>query len=210
MSSGFQVTMGPGGRYSVTVRDGVTLVEGMLPLDHFTALVGLAGDGGVLSTYLAQLAQVQWAWGQPEDVDRLAAELKAQILAARPNMTALERWLAVGFRGKSSNAIVGNLRGVYVDDLRAHPHDSSDLWTCIKLLDEVPGLRADLQMMSGVSKEWESLVESWDALEQLLREEAGECWGDGRGWKSPKTYEAMKVVLDRAQRPTAVEGKSGG
>jgi hypothetical protein len=209
MSSGFQLTMGGGGRYTVTVRDGVTLVEGMMPLDHFTALVALAGEGGVLSNYLAQLAHVQWAWGQPEDVDKLAGQLKQEILSARPHMTPLERWLAVGFRGKSSNAIVGNLRGVYVDDLKAHPHDPSDLWTCLMLLEEVPELRADLGMMASASSEWAGLVEHWASLERLLREEAGDCWSNGSGWKSPKTYEAMKAAMAGARQPKA-EGAVGG
>ena len=209
MSSGFQLKMGEGGRYIVTGRDGVTLVEGMIPVDHFTALVGLAGEGGVLSHYLAQLAQVQWAWGQPEDVDKLAGRLKQEILSARPHMTQLERWLAVGFRGKSSNAIVGNLRGVYVDDLKAHPHDPSDLWTCLMLLEEVPELRADLGMMAGASTEWAGLVEHWERLERLLREEAGDCLSNGIGWKSPKTYEAMKAAMVGTRQPTE-EGAVGG
>jgi len=207
MSSGFQLSMGTGGRYTVTMRDGVTLVEGLIPVDHFTALVALEAEGGVMSHYLAQLAGVQMAWGPPECVDKLASQLKAEILSARPDMTALQRWLSVGLRGKSSNAIVGNLRGVHVDDMKAHPHDPSDLWTCVTLMEQVPDLRADLAGMSKVSTAWAGLVEAWDELERQLREEAGDCWTDGNGWQSLKTYEAMQRAL---RGETAVEVESGG
>jgi hypothetical protein len=200
MSTGVPLKMGDAGRYTVMVRDGVTLVEGVIPLDHFTALVALAGEGGVISNYLAQLAQVQWAWGQPDDIDRLARQLKEEILLARPNITPLERWLAVGIRGKSSNAIVANLRGVSVDDPTAHPHDPTDLWRCVMLLEEVTELREDFGLMAKASTEWERLVNAWGDLEQLLREEAGDCWGDGQGWQSPKTYEALKLVLAGSKR----------
>jgi hypothetical protein len=153
-----------------------------------------------MSNYLAQLAQVQWAWGQPDDIDRLARQLKEEILSARPNMTPLERWLAVGIRGKSSNAIAANLRGVYADDPTAHPHDPTDLWRCVMLLEEVPELREDFGLMVKASTEWERLVHAWGDLERLLREEAGDCLSDGRAWQSPKTYEALKLVLAGGRR----------
>lgn len=199
MSSGFQLVMGQEGSYTVTVRGGVTLVRGSMPVDHFTALSKLAGKKGVMSHYVAQLAGVQLAWGRADCVDKLAKQLKEHILAERPQMTPLERWLAVGFRGRSSNAIVGKLRGVWVEDLTAHPCDPSDLWTCVALLDEVPGLREDMQAMAGASVSWGALLSEWEALEKLLREEAGESWSAGKGSKSPRTYEAMKRLLEGAK-----------
>ena len=195
MSIDFSLTMGQGGRYTVTERDGVTLVEGSIPVDHMVALSALEGKNAVMSHYLAQLANVQLAWGQPDRVDELAKKLKEGILKSRPLMTPLERWLAVGSRGRSSNAIVGNLKGIFMDSLKAHPGDPSDLLTCVKLLEEVPELREDFAKMAGVSAAWEALVRDWESLVGLLREEAGERWSDGRGWKSPRTFDAMQRTL---------------
>jgi len=54
MSTGMQLTMGGAGRYTAMVRDGVPLVEGVIPLGHFTAMAALADESGVMSNLEAE------------------------------------------------------------------------------------------------------------------------------------------------------------
>lgn len=57
------------------------------------------------------------------------------------------------------------------DDATAHPCDPGDFGRCVGLLDAVPELRPHLGAMEQVSPVWSGLIDSWDELEALYREE---------------------------------------
>lgn len=184
--------------YTVISVGGVTLVRGNMPITDFVALSKAAPKDAVVSAHLARLAGVDRAWGKPAAVSALQEQLTAQWLSEHPGSSALQRWVAVGRRGSSSDAIAAQLTGeVYAQDPKAHPHDADDLCRCVEMLDQVPELRGKLQQMSSVSAVWAALVAEWTTLELLLREEAGERWGSG-GWRAPRTHEAIRRAVAMA------------
>ena len=91
--------------YTVSSREGCTLITGSVPARQLVALTAAAGDDAVLSDDLARLAGVQFAWGSPADVGALTAKLRDERLAdlATPSAgtprdglsDAARRWLAV-------------------------------------------------------------------------------------------------------------------
>ncbi len=52
----------------------------------------------------------------------------------------------------------------------------------------------DVSVMLGASPEWDALVDRWDFLVGLLEEEI-----DSGGRRAPKTFAAMREVLESAR-----------
>jgi hypothetical protein len=50
-----------------------------------------------------------------------------------------------------------------------HPHDNGDFSRCVKFLDAVPEVRARMDELKPLSKEWKNLVEKWDQIESLMK-----------------------------------------
>ncbi|WOE32791.1 MULTISPECIES: hypothetical protein [unclassified Acinetobacter] len=73
-----------------------------------------------------------------------------------------------------------------------HPRDPSDFKRCIGLLEAVPTFRSHLSLMKNVSKEWSVLVEHWDELEVLLKEEIPQR-------SAPRTYARMKELFNSVE-----------
>lgn len=201
MSFAARLPLGPGFEYRVKTIDGCTLVHGPMPVDHFAALAALE-KGAVLSADLARLCGCTFAWGQPQAVAALLAQRKEAMLArpaGAPELTGLERWLAVGEHGSSALAIVHKLRGHPADDPTAHPHDADDLRRCLLLLREAPELRAELPRMAEVSPAWSALTRAWAELEVTFLKEAGPKWHEyGEAWHAPQTSDLMQAALSSA------------
>lgn len=109
---------------------------------------------------------------------------------------ALAMWLASGQRGVSSETIVTYLTGLQTGSMRDVPRDASDLGRCRLLLEQVPELQPKFSRMAELSREWELLVQNWDALCALMDEEAP-AWREGKG-SAPKTYEWMVALRKQA------------
>ena len=200
--------------YTVSNRDGCTLIAGSVPARQFVALTAAAGDGAVLSDDLARLAGVQFAWGSPADVDALTAKLRAERLAylATPSAgtprdglsDAARRWLAVGSQGMSSCSIFWKLTGVkpdYIADDRgySHPHDPDDLLRCMRMIDAVPEFKGRIGEMAGCSREWAALAAHWDDLCKTLTDEAPDWLNPNCRGQAKQTYDKMKAVLRGAR-----------
>lgn len=199
MSTDAKATMGHHGtEYRVLVREGCTFIFGHLPIDHMAALTKSAGKRAVMDVRLARLGKANVAWGLPEDCKALAEKLATQALEAAPAASALERWLVAGERGASSNAIVAHLRGVPVCEFGAqgaHPHDPDDFQRCLKLLEDVPEIKADFMRMSEVCEVWARLTAHWPAITAQFMKEAGPDWRRSH-WRAPKKYELMRAVIE--------------
>lgn len=109
-------------------------------------------------------------------------------------------WLATGERGLSSETIVSHLTGQPVGRTERfrwgpqYPHDPADLRRCVQLLDTVPLARTVFPAMRTASPVWAVLVDHWDELESLLREEMAEP-----GPNAPRTYDRMRELIDSAR-----------
>jgi len=200
--------------FTVTQRDGCTLITGSVPVSQLTALISAAGKGAVLSDNLARLAGVQLAWGQPADVDALEDKLRAEKLAgliaeegrsSKGGLSlAARRWLAVGEQGLSSCSIFWKLTGVRPDYLRqerefCHPRDSGDLRRCLLLLDQVPELQGRIGEMAGCSPEWTALAAHWNDLCATMEAEAPDWKQPGPGGGAAETYRKMQEILRQAR-----------
>jgi UTP:GlnB (protein PII) uridylyltransferase len=103
----------------------------------------------------------------------------------------INRWLASGERGISSEAIVSHLTGLNILQwqFENHPHDPADLRRCALLLDACPELRAELHRMGEVSGVWKALVSEWDELVSMMWREAAEHKGVAK-----RTFDRMKEL----------------
>lgn len=109
----------------------------------------------------------------------------------------INRWLAHGERGISSETIVGHLAGIAIAGA-AHggaPIDPSDLRRCVLLLDAAPELRTEFYRMAEISTTWALLVENWQALTDMLKREAA----SNRG-RCPETYKWMQQLAAQARK----------
>jgi hypothetical protein len=181
----------------------VVLAFGPQPMDIFARAMKTCGKGAVLDQDVARMAGAMMACGDRAALDALRSQLKAGALDAQKQQTprlseAAIKWLAHGSRGTSSNTMFSVLTGV--DALKdwhpSHPHDPDDLDRCLRLLADVPELRAKLPLMAQQSPEWAALVENWDRIEQSHLNEVGLGWTKAR--TAPKTYDLMRSVIEGA------------
>jgi hypothetical protein len=190
---------------NIETRDGCVLVKGQLTINAMNGVTAMAPKGAVIDTDLARMAGVGLAAGLPADVAALKAKLKAKIEQSLEGSTeggrdpALERWLALGERGSSSNAMVAFLandpRAADAFDRKAHPHDPSDLKRCRLLLEQVPSLEAPFRVRMGeLSPVRRRLVDAWDELCATMDAEMP-AWREDQG-SARKTYDRMRELID--------------
>ncbi|MFA5999974.1 MAG: hypothetical protein WC783_03290 [Candidatus Paceibacterota bacterium] len=101
-------------------------------------------------------------------------------------------WLMDGEVGLSSKAMLSVwLKENYcpVDIRTDHPLDPADLKRCMDMMDQFYFIK--IESMKDISKEWCILVDNWDKLTTLLKEEIGE-FDTG---SAPKTYKLMQELL---------------
>ena len=116
----------------------------------------------------------------------------------------IQEWFLTGEQGLSSKAIIHtHLKGLPPSPLH-HPLDPSDLRRCILLLEQVPEAREAFPRLAAASPKWKPLVEQWDNLTTLLREESKE---PGNRGSTPRTYTLMQQLLENAGTRTAKEEK---
>lgn len=96
-------------------------------------------------------------------------------------------WIVSQDTGASSKALWAAMMGS--KSYGSHPHDSSDIGRCFRLLDAIPEWRERLPEMAKVSPYWAALVGDWQALEQLHRS------GDHSA-----LYRRMRHVLDPIEK----------
>lgn len=187
--------------YRVEHINGCTLIFGPVPIDDLVALTKKAGKGTVISADLASLTGASFAFGLPEDVERLRqsptlpiseARMRDSIAATQKGLpAALVEWLKTGERGMSSDAMCKAIFGIPADAGTDHPHDPDDLSRSIKFLDAACSAGADRLELAGrmreVSPEWRALAEHWQELEESFATEEGN--------RKPETYELMKHLL---------------
>lgn len=135
--------------YRVEHRSGCVLIFGELLIPDLVALTGSRGSEEVMSPDVARMAGANIAFGPKGALDKLRESLADAALQhemrAHPELDAdLVRWLAIGQRGRSSDAIVNHLTGALggedAEDRFAFPHDPDDLRRCRLLLEQVPSL----------------------------------------------------------------------
>lgn len=110
---------------------------------------------------------------------------------------AVVEWLLGDERGASSTVMCRAICGFPVGGPHGtwHPHDPDDLRRCVQFLDQT-GTRDRLGMVAAVSPVWAALVDHWDELEALLREEMP----TGR---APRCYKRMKEIIEGARGGTS-------
>lgn len=190
--------------YRVDHHGNCILVFGAVPVSEFGSLTKRVPQDSVMDTHLARIAGASFAMGPREETKALVALMSgAAIERARAMYAGTElgedavKWIAVGERGSSSDAVFLKLAGIrphgMSGDTTAHPRDIDDLRRCRLLLEQVPELAARIGNMSGVSREWTALISKWDEICRTMDEEAP-GWRDGKG-SSPNTNALMRGCL---------------
>ena len=187
--------------YRVEHINGCTLIFGSIPVNDLVALTKKAGKKAVISADLASLTGASFAYGLPEDVERLRqspalpiseARIKDSIAATEKGLpTALVKWLKTGERGMSSDAMCKAIFGIPAGAGTDHPLDPDDLSRCIKFLDAACSDGDDrlglVEKLREVSLDWWVLAEYWEELEKSFANEGGS--------RKPGTYELMQRLF---------------
>jgi hypothetical protein len=110
-------------------------------------------------------------------------------------------WHLHGERGISSEAIFdrltyGQTGGHWGSN---HPHDPSDFRRCELLLRAVPEFHERLSEMAAESPTWAALVTRWDEIAAVFEEECPDHLDAPKGRMADRTYELMRVVIDKAE-----------
>ena len=101
-------------------------------------------------------------------------------------------WLRHGDRGISSDTIFEVLQNYELGVCRwdyETPQDPSDFNRCVKLLDAIPEWRAFLPLVSETHQHWKPIIDHWDELEALLKEEKSRPDG-----MAPKLYKRLSEL----------------
>lgn len=102
----------------------------------------------------------------------------------------LLRWFVNGHVGVSSRAIASAACGIaYREGKRwgSTPADPSDFKRCLDLIEAVPALRSHLDKVAKTEPAWARIVEKWDELERIYREEQP-------SGKAPRTWALLKAL----------------
>lgn len=173
--------------YTVAHRGNCVFITGSVPAQALPVLAKLVPEDSVIDPDAARVFGCNFAFGPEAELkalrDAQTPALEQQIKASNPGLSeAATKWLAGGERGVSSNTIFEVLTGIKAtnDRGRCHPWDPADFRRCELLLEQVPELRGQFHRMSGVSPQWEALVEAWYRIVAALNNEDPE-WREGRG-----------------------------
>ncbi len=182
----------------------VVFAYGSQPMDFFSKVSKLSGDGAVLDQDVARMAGASFAIGPASIFDELRKRLETGSLIAQkvvtPNLSsAAQAWLANGRRGISSDTMFTVLTGLDAlgDSSPSHPRDPDDFDRCLALLHAVPELRPKLPLMAKSSPAWAALIANWDQIERSHISEVGLGWT--KAHSAPKTYELMRTILKAAE-----------
>lgn len=102
------------------------------------------------------------------------------------------RWIAVGEKGMSSEAMWGCFMGSGVPKT-AHPYDPDDFKRCYKLLEAVPEWKSEMHKLKSLSREWSNLVDNWDKLTEMFERNVREDW---KNYKEIGMYEFMQTLIE--------------
>lgn len=106
-------------------------------------------------------------------------------------------WIATGERGLSSEAIVGHLTGLRLNQRQREvsvPYDPDDLRRCVLMLEACPSVRAHFDEMRTASPTWARLVDAWPELIATLDREVPGWRGRAPGIAT-ETYAMMQRLL---------------
>lgn len=102
----------------------------------------------------------------------------------------LTEWFVNGNTGESSKTLALWLAEGKRANRVSYPFDPADFNRCVRLLESVPVLRANLHTLPQLSKEWAALYDNWSILEETLRKEI-----EG-GFTAQETYRLMRQILE--------------
>lgn len=139
--------------------------------------------------------------------------------------TATDRvlaWWNAGDTGLSSETLALELLGAFYREKDAsarlwfrkmsreddHPHDPADLGRCLRLIADVPEVRACVDRLAERNEHWRRLAPVWDELAALMEAEVGIDWR--KGDRAPRTYARMREVLDGPSAGDGGEAADGG
>lgn len=106
----------------------------------------------------------------------------------------LTEWFVNGNTGESSRTLALWLAEGKRANRVSYPFDPADFNRCVRLLESVPVLRANLHTLPQLSKEWAALYDNWSILEETLRKEM-----EG-GFTAQETYRLMRQILESVEK----------
>lgn len=101
-------------------------------------------------------------------------------------------WLGNGNVGLSSKTMFNCLIG-HKDFEVNYPHDPDDFSRCYKLLEAIPEWKSELYKLKSLSKIWSDLVDNWDKLTEMYKENCKTNWKET---KRIGMYQFMNQIIN--------------
>lgn len=124
-----------------------------------------------------------------ETADVIMSAVRARGAVVVSDTANIEAWFREGERGLSSETMARTALGARLKDGPRHPLDPDDLRRCMLLVEQAPEVREAFPQIAALNKTWARLIEHWDELVALLREEII------LGYRAPKTYARMRELV---------------
>jgi len=163
--------------YTVERHDHGLLIRGPIPVDHLAGLTKIAKVAG-FPLLDAGVGQVLGGLALTNKKDGDAWRLEIEELNKQTSHGDAElEWLLGTDTGVSSMTIFSVLSERYQAEAKEKykradtPHDPDDFGRCYRLLERFPAWRKRLGEVAAEHPAWARLVEHWDKMEALWREE---------------------------------------
>lgn len=106
------------------------------------------------------------------------------------------QWQANGHVGVSSATMASIAMGMskpFYGSYFGAPHDPSDMFRCMSLLESIPEIRDHFPAIAEKVPEFRGIIEHWDELVAVMNRE---CIGER--WRAPEAYRMIQELRDAA------------
>lgn len=188
--------------YHVEAYGNCILVFGDVPPHDLAALCELVPFTSVMDACVARVTQATYAMGPDVELRELAQKyIPAALDRVRERYPGLSshalQWLAGGERGTSSNTIFSWLTGVDVMDGASFdvPRDLGEWRSCQLLIEQVPELAEQFDVMQLTSPNWQGLVEKWIDIATAMTADCPSWRDPSRSCHSQKAQRLLNMAV---------------
>lgn len=177
-------------KYKILRMEHGLLVKGLgIPCSDFESLIAMADALGydLIDVGISTALKCLMVFTNEKSGEKWLSEIDTD--SQKRYGGSIDGWMNGTDTGTSSMLMATVLSGRNPGLMRrSPPYDPADIGRCFRMLDEFPELKENLNKMRGISDIWDILMNHWDEMEVLYKEEhpTGEA---------PKLYKLMQDLI---------------